>query len=137
MQPRKVFNYALTGFFTLVLMSWGISHGSAQSTLISSTGSIAAVDPTVYTVYIPNSFTPNADGVNDRFTIYSEQLKRINLKIYDQTGQEVFNTSEMDTGWDGNHHNREMHQDTYLYRIEAEYINGYTETLVGPLNLIR
>lgn len=129
--------HVLTAAVTSILIILIQVNTSAQSTVVSHSGAISTADPTFYTVYIPNSFTPNADGMNDQFMVYSEQLKRINLKVYDQQGQEVYNTSEIGQGWDGKHQNLELHQDTYLYRIEAEYVNGYSETLVGPLNLIR
>jgi gliding motility-associated-like protein len=135
----KTRNHIKFTFTVLTLLLAGITSTglSAQSTVISSQAPVHKWDETVYTVYIPNSFTPNADGVNDQFTVYSEQLKRINLKIYDQGGQEVYNTSELGQGWNGQFHNRELHQDTYLYRVEAEYTNGYSEVMVGPLTLIR
>jgi gliding motility-associated-like protein len=139
MRTKNIKNYWVTGISTVILFVLSMVNVIGQSTVMSSSGSgiTAATDETIYTVYVPNSFTPNSDGVNDQFMVYSEQLKRINLKVYDQQGQEVYNTSEIGQGWDGKHHDREMHQDTYLYRIEAEYVNGYSETLVGPLNLIR
>jgi len=123
-------------FISALVLFGGLN---AQSTVISSVAGVEIPgDETVYTVYVPNSFTPNADGVNDEFNVYSEQLKRVNIKIYDQMGQEVYNTSEMGKGWNGkNLRQKDMHQDTYLYRIEAEYTNGGSEVLVGPICLIR
>ena len=135
MRTSKYINLILASVTTMIFMA--SSQLNAQSTVISTSGTVNKLDETVYTVYIPNSFTPNSDGINDKFMVFSDQLKRISIKIYDQMGQEVFSTIEMGQGWDGKHHNREMHQDTYLYRIEAEFVNGYSEVLVGPLSLIR
>lgn len=132
------FKYALVT--AILVVSAGLFTSlNAQSTVISSVaGAEIPGDENVYTVYIPNSFTPNADGINDEFMVFSEQLKRVNIKIYDQMGQEVYNTSEIGKGWNGkNLRQKDMHQDTYLYRIEAEYTNGGSEILVGPVCLIR
>ncbi len=123
----------------LLFSVFSISTLYSQSTIVSSIpGEKYPGDENVYTVYIPNSFTPNADGVNDEFMVFSEQLKRFNMRIYDQTGQEIYSTSIIGQGWNGkNLRQKEMYQDTFLYRIEAEYTNGGSEVMVGPVSLIR
>jgi len=64
-------------------------------------------------------------------------VKRISLRIYDKTGEEIFATIDMAQGWDGKHHGRELMQDSYLYRVEVDYMNGSNEILVGQINLMR
>lgn len=51
----------------------------------------------------PNAFTPNADGINDLFFVYSEgiQLEDFNLEIFDRNGSQVFRTQRQSQGWDG------------------------------------
>lgn len=88
-------------------------------------------------VFIPNCFTPNGDGKNDVFMVFSDQIKRISLRIFDSKGVEIFSTIQMDKGWDGKYYNREMGQDVYLYRIEVGYLDGEEEIIVGQLNLMR
>ncbi len=94
-------------------------------------------DETLYTLFIPNCFTPNADGTNDKFIVASDLLKRISLRIYDKTGEEVFATIDMNQGWNGEYRGKELKQDAYLYRIEATYMNGEDEVIVGQVNLMR
>ncbi len=90
-----------------------------------------------YTVFIPNCFTPNEDGLNDKFLVGSDLVKRISLRVYDKMGEEVFATIEMTQGWDGKHHGRELKQDAYLYRVEVDYLNGTNEVIVGQVSLMR
>ena len=60
---------------------------------------------TVFVVpYIPNTFTPNGDGLNDEFRITGvppENITRFNLQIYNRWGQSVFATTDIRQGWDG------------------------------------
>ncbi|MEL7122666.1 MAG: gliding motility-associated C-terminal domain-containing protein, partial [Bacteroidota bacterium] len=51
-------------------------------------------------VYVPNAFSPNRDGVNDRFEIYGNDIEAIQLYIYDRWGGLLFETKEL-SGWNG------------------------------------
>lgn len=126
----------------VALVNLGIILSSQQA--MAQTASIAmndkgaaVVDETVYTLFIPNCFTPNDDGTNDKFIVASDLLKRISLRIYDKTGEEVFATIDMNQGWNGEYKGKELKQDAYLYRIEATYMNGEDEIIVGQVNLMR
>lgn len=64
-------------------------------------------------VFIPNVFTPNGDGVNDRFTVFSTpEIKEIQrLRLYDRWGQLLyelknFPPNDVSYGWDGNFRNQ-------------------------------
>ena len=53
-------------------------------------------------IYLPNAFSPNADGLNDIFRGFPVGLKQFNyLKIYNRWGQLVFYTTDYNKGWDG------------------------------------
>jgi gliding motility-associated-like protein len=137
--------------FTCLLMLLGFlgsfitaAQATAQSNIHHSNSSFLnhstqqePEDETVYTLFIPNAFTPNGDGHNDEFLVSSSLLKRISMRIYDKSGEEVFATIDLTQGWNGKHYGRELKQDTYLYRIEASFMNGTDEIFVGQLNLMR
>jgi len=46
-------------------------------------------------IYVPNSFTPNQDGVNDEFRIYGEFIAELDLKIFDRWGNSIFQTNDI------------------------------------------
>ena len=52
-------------------------------------------------LYFPNAFTPNGDGLNDYFRGVGPQFSEFKLSIYDRWGQEIFTTNNQETGWDG------------------------------------
>jgi len=127
--------------FTAVIISFGSMCNSLMAQSVGN-GSLPGANngpgqEDYYTVFIPNCFTPNNDGLNDKFLVGSDLVKRISLRIYDKTGEEVFATIDMAQGWDGKYHGRELMQDAYLYRVEVDYMNGTNETIVGQINLMR
>jgi len=58
-------------------------------------------------VYIPNSFTPDGDGINDVFKVEGTtiQSKNFSMIIYDRLGDVIFESFNVDEGWDGNYKN--------------------------------
>lgn len=76
---------------------------------------------------IPNAFTPNDDGMNDRFMVYSKSLRYVSMEIYSQSGLKVYGFSgegdvlENWKGWDGNINNSSVKASIgiYYYVIRA------------------
>jgi len=52
-------------------------------------------------IYVPNSFSPNNDGVNDTFQPKGRGIKKYTLAVYDKWGNRVYQTSDFGSGWDG------------------------------------
>jgi gliding motility-associated-like protein len=55
-------------------------------------------------IFVPNSFSPNADGANDIYAIYGarpEYLREFYFTIYDRWGEKVFETNDPTFTWDG------------------------------------
>ena len=68
----------------------------------------------VCSVYIPNAFTPNGDGLNDQFKIsYDCNFESFNLRIFNRWGSVIFNTSDPSIYWDG----QESPMGTYSYQL--------------------
>ncbi|MFW6224420.1 MAG: gliding motility-associated C-terminal domain-containing protein [Bacteroidota bacterium] len=88
-------------------------------------------------VYVPNAFTPNADGSNDIFRAYGVAVESFRMHIYDRTGNIIFETENINEGWDGNHLDRPANEGVYLYRIVYTGVEGESKTLTGTLTLIR
>ena len=86
---------------------------------------------------IPNAFSPNGDGVNDIFRIRSYGDDNVEaISIYDRWGQLLFQSDDMDTGWDGSFKGIPQEIDSYIYVIDM-ICQGEKETLKGTLTLLR
>jgi gliding motility-associated-like protein len=94
-------------------------------------------------VGIPNAITPNNDGRNDIFHPLYEMgcsFTNYNMKIFNRWGKLVFQSSDIDTGWDGTLNGSPLPQDSYLYVVEYTLDPTFNEPPVqtkGTFLLIR
>ena len=81
-----------------------------------------------YNIYIPNVFTPNADGNNDVFLVYGMGIQELELRIYNQSGLEVFSSNDVkeltEIGWDGKHNGKSLHGQALLWTMEGKFADG-------------
>lgn len=70
---------------------------------------------------IPNCFTPNGDGYNERFNIVSGNLSSFSMLIFNRWGQLLFETEDINKGWDGKVNGRLCPIGTYFYLIKFSY----------------
>ena len=94
-------------------------------------------------VYIPTGFTPNNDGINDAFMVYSAKgIKNIKtFRVFDRWGELLFENNnskpnEPTSGWGGFFKNKAMIPDVYVYLIEIEFVDGFNQIYKGTVNLI-
>ena len=88
-------------------------------------------------VFIPNSFTPNGDGVNDILFVRSDILVECYFVIYDRWGEKIFETHDQTVGWDGTFKQKESQRGTYDYYFKGKCMDGDELELKGNVTLIR
>jgi len=95
-----------------------------------------------FNVYIPNSFSPNADGINDTFlpvfSPYGLDAKTYQMQIFNRWGEMVFKTNNPLQGWDGTMNNNSaqtLKQDSYLFKITYKVNNGKLYEKTGNVAL--
>ena len=78
--------------------------------------------------YIPNAFTPNNDGNNDVFEVYSSCfLENYNLKIFDRWGGILFETTDRNEGWNGITQGQELKNGVYVWVLTYDATNARGE----------
>lgn len=83
---------------------------------------------------VPNIFTPNGDGKNDIFKVkHEEEFECFNIKIFDRWGSKIYETTNINNGWDAHHHTN----GTYYYIISAMGKDGKEWELHGNITVIR
>jgi gliding motility-associated-like protein len=89
-------------------------------------------------VYVPSAFTPNNDGKNDLFRVMAaDNYKRFKLVVYNRWGQLIFETTDMNKGWDGKFRDVQLASDVYVYYLEIVSASNRTITKKGTITLIR
>ncbi|MGP8216945.1 MAG: T9SS type B sorting domain-containing protein [Bacteroidia bacterium] len=89
------------------------------------------------TMYIPNAFTPNGDGLNDIFQPKFTGYKSVEVYIFDRWGQLIYHWNTLDGGWDGTCNGVKVQEDTYVYMITAVTYFNTTYQKIGNVTVIR
>ncbi|MDX5447068.1 MAG: PKD domain-containing protein [Bacteroidota bacterium] len=89
-------------------------------------------------LYIPNSFSPNDDGVNDRFEIVGLSFEQFDMVIQDRWGRIVFETTDPRIAWDGRDMSgTELPIGVYVFHLKAKGFDGHKVFENGRITLIR
>jgi gliding motility-associated-like protein len=90
----------------------------------------------VDSIYIPNVFSPNADGTNDNFFIYNKGYNNIKVDIYNRWGELLHTFDSVTQFWDGTHKGKRCSDGTYFFVAHAEKYNGELKTYKGYVQLM-
>lgn len=91
-------------------------------------------------IYVPNAFTPNADGLNDIFQPKGFGVTKYELNIFDRWGEKVFSTKNFDEGWDGSFQGRGQktcEEGSYSWLINCTSVFGKSHELKGHVVLMK
>lgn len=95
----------------------------------------------ILTIYIPNSFSPNGDGVNDVFQIhgYGISPENFELLIFDRWGNKIFATRDINEGWKGSVHNNGniVQEDVYVYRVNYKDLMNRKKKIIGHVTIVK
>ncbi|MFZ1678273.1 MAG: gliding motility-associated C-terminal domain-containing protein, partial [Saprospiraceae bacterium] len=128
-----------TSTFYSVLITDADSCAYDLSTYISVTFDSSTFDR----IYVPNVFSPNGDGINDRWTIFSrlDNTYVHSLFLFDRWGQMLFYKGEflLNTfyGWDGISRGQKLSAGVYAYVAELTLGDGTKRRVKGDVTLIR
>lgn len=105
-------------------------------------GCIANDDLTVtvipYCIKPMNAFTPNGDGINDRWLITNGNcLTKAKAQVFNRYGAKVFESGDYKNTWEGTYEGKPLPDGTYYYVITYTLLNGRTEYLKGNLTILR
>jgi len=92
--------------------------------------------------FIPNAFTPNGDGLNDVFGAIPrlDYINQYRISIFNRWGQMIFDTSDLNQGWDGSYQGKPCQAGAYVYRIVYQDFGMGTQenkVMEGTVMLVR
>ncbi len=88
-------------------------------------------------IYIPNSFTPDNNGLNDIFKpiIGFANYNKYSLKIFNRLGQVIFETDNINLGWDGKYKGILLLNEVLIYEVLIETTEGRPIKKTGHLTI--
>jgi gliding motility-associated-like protein len=92
-----------------------------------------------FTFYIPNSFSPNGNGVNDYFFGSGVGIIKYDLQIFDRWGNLIFHTTELTGKWDGKSSNGKdkLQIDLYVWKVELTDLYNKKHNYIGTVTLMK
>lgn len=95
------------------------------------------------TIYVPNTFTPNGDGLNDVFIPVGKNIASMQLLIFDRWGTLLFESNDPNMGWDGTYRNEVVKNDMYMWRLVYRFFDDEMgrlspeKELMGHIQVLR
>ena len=128
--PTHVFTEAGTFCTTLTVTS---NFGCTDNTQLC-----IVIEPE-FTFFIPNAFSPNADGINDEFYGKGDFIKKFEMFIYDRWGNLIFFADDINKHWDGiaNHGKEMAQQDVYVYTVKITDANDKKHKYMGTVTIVK
>ncbi|NEN24133.1 T9SS type B sorting domain-containing protein [Cryomorpha ignava] len=123
-----------------------ITDGNYDVTLVV-TGESGCTDTSRTTIVIegflvlpprlPNTFSPNGDGINDVYLVRGGPFTELEFTVYDGWGSKIFKTTDQNIGWDGTEGGKQSPVGVYVYTVRATNLTGDDFDYSGKINLIR
>jgi gliding motility-associated-like protein len=86
---------------------------------------------------VPNAFSPNGDGINDVLFVEGQGITDMTFIIYNRWGQKVFESHDINQGWDGTFNGVMQEVDAYAYTLQATFVNGQSVSKKGNITLLK
>ena len=115
-----------------------INYITKYGCITTDTLSVNVFANNLFDIFVPKSFSPNNDGVNDQLYAYLAGIKKFHfIRIYNKFGQLMFESKSNNTPWDGITNGRLQPIDAYVWFAEGEDINGKIISKTGSVMLLR
>lgn len=88
-------------------------------------------------LFVPDAFTPDGDGLNDVFIAKGTDIIEFDLRVHSRTGKMIFETNNINIGWDGRIDGKMAQPGVYFYTIRFVDSLKKVHNLNGHLTLLR
>jgi gliding motility-associated-like protein len=134
-----LYSYTDTGHYQVKLYAANYHvHSGLDVVCIDSITHTVVVLPEVV-IYVPNVFTPNADGpeANNVFKPVISNALEYNIKVYDRWGERMWESEDLAAWWDGTYKGQDCELGVYLYVIKVKNEAGTEYEFSGTVTLLR
>lgn len=88
-------------------------------------------------IFVPSGFSPNGDGVNDVLYVRGKHITELVFKVFDRWGEKVFETTDLDIGWDGFYKGKLVEPAVFVYYLDAKCVDGQDFFKKGNVSVLR
>lgn len=88
-------------------------------------------------IFIPTVFTPNGDGNNDVFYVRGHYIDEVEIFVFDRWGNEVFQSNDINIGWDGYYKGKLSSPDVFGYVAKIKCLGGEEVVLKGNVTILQ
>jgi gliding motility-associated-like protein len=88
-------------------------------------------------LFVPNMFSPNGDSNNDLLKVYGNQLAALDFMVFNQWGQKVYESHDVNSAWDGRSGGQPQPVGVYMYTLKVVLTSGEVIHKKGAVSLIR
>jgi gliding motility-associated-like protein len=94
-------------------------------------------------IYVPNTFTPNGDGVNDMWNVVGKNIGEFQMLVFDRWGGVIFQSDSPSMGWDGTYNGQPLKDDVYVWRMSYKFREhdtgkeGFEHKEMGHVTILR
>lgn len=88
-------------------------------------------------VFVPNAFSPNNDGENDVLYVRGHPIKSIEFRVFNRWGEKVFESHDINQGWDGTFKGKLVDPDVFDYYLDVECVGEEHKLLQGNVTVLR
>jgi gliding motility-associated-like protein len=122
---------ATTNYTVVAIDSYGCIDSSFVTVHVLNDTSLFKPDSDTIQIcqkafYVPNAFTPNGDGKNDVFYTYGKGISQIYLQIFDRWGELVFESDDINKGWDGAYKGVLLNPGVFVYHVKTIFCDDST-----------
>lgn len=104
----------------------------------SATTSVDIETPAAcFSIFVPNAFTPNGDGLNDVFSIDQRVITDLKLYVFDRWGHMIAEIVDVGLGWDGMFEGIPVLESVYAWKLTYTDQNGVYQEKRGKVNVLR
>ncbi len=94
-------------------------------------------------IFVPNTFTPNGDGINDVWNVVGKNIGEFQMLVFDRWGSVIFQSDNPSMGWDGTYNGQPLKDDVYVWRMTYKFREhdsgkeGFDHKEMGHITILR
>lgn len=89
------------------------------------------------TLFAPNSFTPDGDGINDEWHVYGENIRNFRIRLFNRLGEEFWESTDIETPWLGQRRDGDFYVEAGVYPYIIDYQEVNRDGSLGDFRQIR